>query len=55
MDSCKICSNNFQESPDKILMCRHKEGMVHYGCCVAKCSMDGKPCMHKMAMYSKMM
>lgn len=53
MDQCKICVNNFQDSPDELILCEHKDGMVHHGCCCARCSMDGKPCKHCKAVYSK--
>lgn len=54
MDNCKICSNNFEASPDSLVLCEHKGGMTHMGCCVDRCSMDKKPCVHSKAMYSKM-
>jgi hypothetical protein len=53
MDNCKICSGTFHNSPDRMLLCDHKDGSVHLGCCEHNCSMDGKPCKHKVAMYSK--
>lgn len=53
MDSCKICSNNFQCSPDTLVLCDHKGGMVHTGCCVGKCSQDHKPCVHSVSRYAK--
>lgn len=51
---CKLCSGNFPDSPDEIVMCDHKEGFVHLGCCVSSCSIDGKPCEHSKATYSKL-
>jgi hypothetical protein len=53
MDNCKICSNNFYASPDKLVVCDHKGGMVHLGCCTDLCSMDRKPCVHGKAIYAK--
>jgi hypothetical protein len=53
MDSCKICSNNFQDSPDKLVLCEYKEGFVHLGCCTDRCSIDGKPCVHCVAQFTK--
>ena len=53
MINCNICSGTFHNSPDKVLMCEHKDGMVHLGCCVSRCSMDGKPCIHQMATFIK--
>jgi hypothetical protein len=53
MDGCKICSNNFQHSPDSLVLCNHKDGLVHMGCCTAKCSWDGAPCQNGVAIYSK--
>jgi len=51
---CKICKGNFEESPDELLLCQHHQGAVHLGCCVSLCSMDGRPCGHCRAVYSKM-
>lgn len=53
MEGCKICTGTFHNSPDKMLLCKHKDGMVHMGCCTNRCSMDGKPCTNMMAMFSK--
>ncbi|MFH0876395.1 MAG: hypothetical protein V1859_10740 [archaeon] len=53
MQNCNICSNAFTGSPDQLVLCEHKDGMVHKGCCTSLCSMDGKPCKHGIAMYSK--
>lgn len=53
MDSCKICTNEFHASPDELVLCEYKTGMVHMGCCVALCSQDGKPCGHCKAIYAK--
>jgi len=53
MDSCKICSGAFQDSPDQLILCEHKEGFVHLGCCIDRCSMDGKPCEHSKGQYKK--
>lgn len=53
MDSCKICGGNFQDSPDDLVLCEHKEGFVHHGCCVNRCSMNHSPCAHCKAEYTK--
>ncbi len=53
MDTCNICKGNFDLSPDEIVLCEHKDGFVHLGCCVSLCSMDGKPCTHSKAIYAK--
>jgi hypothetical protein len=53
METCKICDGNFQDSPDELVLCEHKGGMVHLGCCVSLCSGDGRPCENCKAMYSK--
>jgi len=52
--NCNICSGNFQDSPDELVLCQHKQGMVHLGCCVSLCSADGKPCRHSLAIYEKL-
>jgi len=53
MDTCKICKGHFHDSPDELLVCDHKDGFVHKGCCGAHCSYDGKPCNHCKAVYVK--
>lgn len=53
MVECKICNVGFSESPDNIILCNHHDNVVHMGCCVAKCSMDGKPCQHCTSIFSK--
>ncbi len=53
MDTCKICQGNFHDSPDELLVCEHKGGFVHKGCCAALCSYDGQPCGHCKAVYVK--
>lgn len=54
MTNCKICTNNFQQSPDSLVLCQHKEGFVHLGCCIDNCSWDKKPCTHSVAVYDKL-
>ncbi len=51
--NCKICSGDFGSSPDSVVLCEHKEGAVHMGCCVHNCSSDMKPCQHCMGIYNK--
>jgi len=53
MDTCKICSGVFDNSPDDIILCRFRDGVVHYGCCVGLCSLDNKPCVNCIAQYAK--
>jgi hypothetical protein len=53
MNNCMICTSNFQDSPDDLILCEHKDGIVHLGCCVNRCSMDHNPCVHCKAEYSK--
>lgn len=51
-----ICTSGFAESADKIIVCRHKEGVVHEGCCRDCCSLDGRGhanCPHAHAVYEK--
>ncbi len=51
---CNICDDEFQNSPDSIVLCKFKEGVVHLGCCINNCSMDNKPCEHALAIYDKL-
>jgi hypothetical protein len=53
MDTCHICSSVFNDSPDDIILCKYREGIVHYGCCVDLCSLDKKPCANCVAQYKK--
>jgi len=50
---CKVCSGEFGSSPDSIVVCGHKEGNVHLGCCMNNCSIDKKPCEHAIGIYEK--
>lgn len=50
---CKICGGQFDSSPDSIVLCKHKEGTVHLGCCMHNCSMDMKPCENSLGTYDK--
>jgi hypothetical protein len=52
--NCKICTGEFANSPDSIVLCKHHTGIVHLGCCINRCSMDKKPCMNKAAIYDKL-
>lgn len=54
MENCKICNSGFENSPDEMVLCSNKEGFAHLGCCVSMCSMDGRPCEHCKAVYTKM-
>jgi hypothetical protein len=51
--NCKLCKGDFERSPDDVVLCDHKEGAVHLGCCLYKCSLDGSPCVHALALYEK--
>ncbi len=53
MEICNICNGSFSGSPDELVLCKHKEGFVHMGCCTGLCSMDGKPCDHCDDVYFK--
>ena len=53
MDKCMICSNEFTQSPDSLVLCDHYDGFVHRDCCVHKCSKDGKPCEYAVAIYDR--
>lgn len=43
---CKICNRTLKKSPGSIIVCNHKRGIVHLGCCVDHCSLDEQPCKH---------
>jgi hypothetical protein len=51
--SCRICSGNFDLSPDSIILCKYKEGIVHLGCCVNNCSWNKQPCDNSLGCYDK--
>lgn len=53
MEICKICSGDFENSPDQIILCEYKAGFVHLGCCINNCSMDKNPCIHCKSKYTK--
>ena len=53
MVECKICSGQFDKSPDSIVLCKHKIGAVHLGCCVDNCSWDKQICEHAVGKYDK--
>lgn len=54
MISCKICTGNFKDSKDSLVVCEHHDGVVHLGCCIDKCSWDKKPCQNAHGVYDKM-
>lgn len=54
MVECKICSGQFNDSPDSVVVCNHKEGAVHLGCCIHNCSFDMKPCENAAGVYEKL-
>ncbi|HZX44822.1 MAG TPA: hypothetical protein VFF28_04020 [Candidatus Nanoarchaeia archaeon] len=51
--ACNICNGDFEKSPDSVVLCKFKEGMVHLGCCVNNCSWDRKVCSNASAVYDK--
>jgi hypothetical protein len=53
MEHCKICTGDFEKSPDQLVLCEHHKGFVHYGCCTHRCSHEHKPCKHAKSIYSK--
>lgn len=53
MVKCKICSGQFDTSPDSIILCKYKEGVVHLGCCINNCSMNREICEHALGKYDK--
>lgn len=52
--NCRICSNEMHNSPDPLILCSHKGGNVHLGCCINLCSQDKKPCCHALSVYEKL-
>jgi hypothetical protein len=53
MDNCKICTGDFEKSPDSLVLCDNHKGFVHFGCCTHRCSHDDKPCKHCIGQYTK--
>ncbi|MBI5229113.1 hypothetical protein HY991_03310 [Candidatus Micrarchaeota archaeon] len=56
MVTCKICEEAFVTKPDTMVICEHRDGAVHIGCCVHKCSWDKKGpvnCKHAKATFKK--
>ncbi|MFH0978119.1 MAG: hypothetical protein V1837_02335 [Candidatus Woesearchaeota archaeon] len=51
---CNICNGVFNNSPDSLVLCDFKDGIVHLGCCVDNCSIDKKPCKHAVSVYDKL-
>lgn len=43
----------FEKSEDDLILCNHYKGVVHYGCCIDRCSQDRKPCEHCLGHYRK--
>jgi hypothetical protein len=54
MITCNICNMPFETSPDSIVLCKHKNGAVHLGCCLDRCSQNRAICIHSMAVYQKL-
>ena len=50
---CKICNHKLHTKADNLILCDHKKGLVHRGCCVSGCSMHGSPCKHAVSEYEK--
>jgi hypothetical protein len=38
--NCRICGSDLKLAPDVVVLCEHKGGLVHAGCCAANCSLD---------------
>jgi len=53
MTTCKICNVDFTGDTGAIVMCRHKQGSVHLGCCSDLCSWDKKPCNNAVGVFEK--
>jgi hypothetical protein len=52
--NCRICKNGFGSYPETLLLCKHKEGFVHLGCCLDLCSWKRQPCDHAIATYDRL-
>lgn len=52
MVHCKICGNDFKKS-DSLVICEHKGGIVHLGCCLDNCSWNKEPCKHSHGLFEK--
>jgi len=53
MTQCKICNVDFTDQTTSIVMCKHKGGDVHFGCCIDLCSWDKKPCSNAVGVFGK--
>lgn len=53
MVKCKVCEGDFKSSPDSVILCEHKDGAVHLGCCINDCSKNKMPCDHSCGLYDK--
>jgi hypothetical protein len=53
MLNCGICGGSFEASPDSMILCKHKDGAVHMGCCVDRCSWNRAPCENSVGVYQK--
>jgi len=54
MHSCKLCNVDFEHAPEDLILCKHKQGFVHLGCCITDCSWHGKPCENSLGFYNKL-
>ncbi|MFH1126775.1 MAG: hypothetical protein ABIG84_05450 [archaeon] len=50
---CKICNDKLHQGSKNLVLCEHKQGFVHLGCCSNNCSQHGAPCSHAIADYRK--
>jgi hypothetical protein len=50
---CNICGVDFTGDTNTVVICKHKSGNVHLGCCTDLCSWDGKPCGHAVGVFEK--
>ncbi|MBU0980380.1 MAG: hypothetical protein KJ709_06225 [Nanoarchaeota archaeon] len=53
MVKCKLCNNQFHNSPDSLVVCNHHGGPVHLGCCRDNCSEHNAPCEHAQGIYDR--
>ena len=51
---CRICDNEFGSYPETLILCSHKGGFVHLGCCMDLCSWNRQPCRHAKGTYDRL-
>jgi hypothetical protein len=54
MAECAVCKNKLGNFPETIVLCAHKGGPVHLGCCIDNCSWNKQPCQHAEGVYERL-